>query len=147
MSLSVGFQIPYLFAILVLTPPLIWLPTLSVCTGVYLRSTSSGVWTLKEFARFIRSLESNFSTILRKILSGLPSAIGEDAVFHSSVEDRWTVASSLSASWRHFGQYLEHHIYQTYLRSSLGQVSYFDPADLLQLYLLSVCTHYLSERF
>ena len=95
-----GLPDPFFFALLVATPPPLRLPTLSVFMSVCLRSTSSGVglWTLREFARFIRSLESNFSTTLQKILSGLPSTIFKDAVFHSSVEDSWTAASRLSAA-------------------------------------------------
>ena len=68
MLLSVGFQIPSLFAILVATPPLLRSSTLYVCMGGCLKDRSYGVWTLREFARFIRSLESNFLMTLWKIL-------------------------------------------------------------------------------
>ena len=71
--LVVGLYTPYWFAILVAPPPLLRSPILSVCMGVCLRSTGSGVWILRGFSRFIRSLEANFSTTLRKIISGLPS--------------------------------------------------------------------------
>ena len=44
--------------------------------------------SLKEFARFIRSLEFDSSTILEKTLSRLYSQISGDAVFLSLVGDR-----------------------------------------------------------
>ena len=40
----------------------------------------------------------------------------------------------------------KNNIYSKYLRSSLGQLSYFNRAYLLQLYLPSVRSHHLPER-
>ena len=93
-----GPRIPTWSITLVAAMELIRLPTLSVCMGGCLRDTSFGVWTLKEFARFIRLLEFDSLTILGKILSILPSSIREVAVFLSSVKDRWMTVSSLSSS-------------------------------------------------
>ena len=138
MSLSVSFQTPSLFAILVARPPLLRSPTLSVWMVGCLKDTSSGVWTLREFVRFIRSLESRCLTTLQKILFGVPSSIHKDALFHSLAEDCSTVAPSLSASPTSF---------RTVLRtSSLLEISLLIPGANILLWSGRLAPIILAER-
>ena len=82
-SLVVNLQILSEFSILVAMIP----PTLSVSMGGCPKDPSFGGSLIKEFARFIRSLELDSSMILEKTLFRLSSSILGDATFFSLVED------------------------------------------------------------
>ena len=100
-TLAVRLHILSEFYILVATLPSSRFPTFFVSMVGCPKCMIFGLSMLLEFARFIRLLELDYSTIFKKILSRLSSSIREDAVFPSLVGDRLTIVlcfSTLSTS-------------------------------------------------